>query len=324
MGLGVEGTFMISKCDFRAFKGKPGEFMTCDLIDKYGSIKAVAWDNAVEYKKWVEPQKVIHVVGEANRYNDIPQVIIKKLSSQDSYQAQNFIPSLDDQILNDLEEKLWEFHSIIENDVCKTIWNYVLKEIFPQFSRCPGGVGNVHHTYIGGLMEHTTSIIVTANDFWKHQNLDRDILLTGALVHDIGKIETYNWHTIIEMSDAGRLLHHTVLGYGMIKEFSNRICIGPDRKFKLPQNHPDLLKLLHIIISHHEEEGVRKPMFPEAGIISMIDNLDAITNHWTRLISDPNNRAPGTNWTKYNSLVERQFYCPKPTLSETSSVQEKK
>jgi 3'-5' exoribonuclease len=133
--------------------------------------------------------------------------------------------------------------------------------------------------------------------------LDRDILITGCLVHDMGKVHCYNWDTAIEMNDQGRLLHHTSIGYGMLQNFA----IGFDSKTLF--DNLDFLKLAHIIVSHHEDEGIRQPMMPEATAVAAIDAMDAVINHSRDFTKKPENLTD-SNWTRFCQLTSRQYYVP--------------
>jgi 3'-5' exoribonuclease len=138
----------------------------------------------------------------------------------------------------------------------------------------------------------------------QYQGLDLDIILTGCLIHDMGKIQCYNWYLCIEMTDMGRLLHHTSVGYGMLLEIAN--------KRGIPIDDPTFLKLAHIIIAHHEDEGIRKTMFVEANAVSLIDALDALVTHATAYSKAPENKEEDSNWTRFCNLTQRQYYIPKP------------
>jgi 3'-5' exoribonuclease len=136
-----------------------------------------------------------------------------------------------------------------------------------------------------------------------HYGLDKDLLKTGCLVHDIGKMVCYHWDVAIEMSDIGRLLHHTVTGYQML--------MGIADELKIPQSDLTLIKLGHIIANHHEDEGIKNTEFPEAVAVGLIDNLNAQVNFTIGYCSKEENRDPNSNWTKYCHLTSRQYFVPR-------------
>lgn len=220
---------------------------------------------------------------------------------------------------------------MIENPFYKKLWEYLLfkKNIYvipTLFHECPGGVGTVHHAYLGGLLEHSNSMIKTAKCLVGHsKEIDMGTLLTGCLIHDIGKIVAYSWDIIIEMNDKGRLLHHIPLGMMVLNRIIDDIYTTSQKPFVqlTEKEEHDLMLLHHIIVSHHEDkESVRKPMTAEAQIVSGLDNLDAAANYCADFINNKNNHEQDTNWTRYSTLTERRYY--KPVLEEKIEIPEAK
>lgn len=302
----IEGTFVISKCDLKSFLNKPGSFLSCELTDKTGSIRGVVWDDALAIKQLITDKMVVDVTGEATRYKDIPQVTLSSVKKAETYNPGDFVPELDQAVLKHYLDQLGRTKTVIVNEVCKKIWDYIIpaKNDFGRaFISCPGGVGSVHHAYVGGLVEHVAGMIIASPQVIKQFKLDQDLVVTGCLIHDIGKVPAYNWNVVIEMSDRGRLLHHIPIGFGLLKEIAQTLGINPEDE--------TLTRLLHIIVSHHEDEGHRKPMFPEAQAVSMLDAMDAALNFCNGFIKSPENQEEG-NWTKFCRLTERQYYNPTP------------
>jgi 3'-5' exoribonuclease len=301
----VKGTFLISKVEMKPFKNKPGNFLSCELSDRSGNVKAVMWDGVSLYESWLKNGLVVDVVGSMATYNDAPQIILNTLTQCQSFDISLYIPSLDKAKVDEIMGHLDSLSQVIRNPVCKIIWDALLKskdtDLTEKFKACPGGKGDVHHAYLGGLVEHSESMVKIGARLASSMGLDADILMTGCLIHDIGKINAYQWETNIDMNDAGRLLHHTIIGYDMLQRLATLHGI--------PSNDTTLLKLSHIIISHHDEEGIRKPMFPEAVAVSLIDNLDATTKHARDYVAKVGNEE-GSNWTKYCQLTGRQYFNP--------------
>jgi len=297
------GKYLISKIEYKTFTNKPGNFLSCELTDRSGSIKAVMWEGADHCKSWLTSKMVVDIVGEINYYKDIPQVQLKSISLANTYDTKDFLPTIEPvgKITAYFEElALTEIKDII----CKKIWDAFLSTYKDKFCLCPGGVGDVHHAYIGGLIDHTCIMVRLAEEVAKnHYGLDKDLLKTGCLVHDIAKMRCYHWDTAIEMSDDGRLLHHTVIGYQMFMDITDML--------KIPRSNPTLIKLGHIIANHHEDEGIKNTAFPEANAVGLIDNLNAQINFSMGYCSKEENRDPGSNWTKYCHLTGRQYFIPK-------------
>jgi 3'-5' exoribonuclease len=300
----LDGAYLVTKCEFKSFANKPGTFLSCELSDRTGAIKAVMWDRTEPLKMWLKNKSVVNITGEVSTYKDVMQIVLKSISEANVYNMADLLPSLSLDAINTNAECLDKIHAGITDNTCKMAWDYILgKELGGlrgKFLNCPGGIGDVHHAYLGGLAEHSLSMMILSEKLFNR--LNRDILLTGCLVHDMGKIMCYNWNGIIEMTDAGRLLHHTATGYGMLRDIY---------KDKTADQHI-YLKLAHIIVAHHEEEGIRKTMFPEATAVAKLDDLDASTNFSVGFIARDENSDPETNWTKFCQLTGRQYYRPYP------------
>jgi len=301
----ISGTYVITKIELKTFLRKPGNFLSCELLDKTGSVKGVIWDNAEKFAASLTGKGVVEITGEATRYNDSPQVVIKTIKGVTEYDQSDFLPSLDYTELASLKIDLKTFHMSIRDATCAGYWSSICgKPIYDAFCECPGGVGTVHHNYLGGLLEHTVSMLRIAdqvcNTILLKTPINRDILLTGCLYHDIGKIQSYNWSKAIEMNDSGRLLHHTSLGYGMFRDIN--------RELGVDENDITYLKIAHIIVSHHEDQGHVDAMFPEAQLVSQIDALDAMVRHSSDFIL--NNKTAGNNWTPFCKLTDTFYYCP--------------
>jgi Predicted HD-superfamily hydrolase len=302
----IKGTFIISKIDYKPFSNKPGSFLACEFTDNSGSMKGFMWEGFAFYKSWLKNKIVVNIVGELNSYKGTVQIQLKSMSKAEIYNSTDFVPSLSSEKISCIEKDLKSFEESIKNEVCKKIWTELLCDSIGSlklpYLHCPGGVGEVHHNYCGGLAEHSFSMMQIGESVSQQQNLDRDIVLTGCLIHDIGKIQCYNWNLVIEMSDAGRLLHHTYMGYGMLLEMA--------KKTDIQLNDPTFLKLAHIIVSHHEEEGIRKTMFPEANAVAKLDAMDAMITHANVYSTAPENKDGNSNWTKFCNLTQRQYYIP--------------
>ena len=168
-----------------------------------------------------------------------------------------------------------------------------------RFKKAPAAK-HFHHGYLGGLLEHTLSVSQMAVRVSEHYpELDCDLLLSGAILHDIGKIEELTVEPTIEYSNKGRLLGHIVLGVMMVEE-----------KLKTLKDFPPelALRLNHLILSHHGEfdfGSPKRPKFLEAFALHLIDDMDAKMNAISKLLK--NDRQEGS-WTVFNNLLQRYFY----------------
>jgi 3'-5' exoribonuclease len=165
-----------------------------------------------------------------------------------------------------------------------------------MFKRAPAAK-KFHHSYLGGLLEHTLSVCQMARSVAGHyQELDRDLMLAGSFLHDIGKIEELKIDHRIEYTDEGRLLGHLILGVSMVDEKAGGLNNFPRELF---------LRLKHLILSHHgqyEFGSPKRPKFLEAFALHLIDDLDAKMNGLSRFMK--RDRQEGS-WTDFNRLFER-------------------
>jgi 3'-5' exoribonuclease len=171
-----------------------------------------------------------------------------------------------------------------------------------------------HHSYLGGLLEHTLSVCQMARQVAEHYpQLDRDLLLTAAFLHDIGKMRELKFDLKIDYTDEGRLIGHVVLSTIMV-----------DERLREIKNFPQELaiRLKHLILSHHgnyEFGSPKRPKFLEAFALHLIDDLDAKINGLGRFME--RDRKEGV-WTDFNQMFERYFLkakiLPKDDKSDDS------
>jgi 3'-5' exoribonuclease len=158
----------------------------------------------------------------------------------------------------------------------------------------------MHHAYIGGLLEHTLSMTSLADKIAGHYSgINRDLLLSGAILHDIGKVDEFEYQFKIDYSDKGRLLNHIVIGLKMVDEKLSEIKYFPEDQ---------VLLLKHLIVSHHGTREFGSPEPPktiEAVLLNYIDEIDSKVNAIRDFIAAED---PDETWTSYHRLLERHFY----------------
>ncbi|MDD5650626.1 MAG: HD domain-containing protein [Candidatus Nanoarchaeia archaeon] len=272
----VEGTFALSDIKLKPFNERDGHFLTFSLSDKTGIVWAKLWDNAESIAEQLKDIQVVTIKGRTNIYNEKMQVVVEKIKKADSYNLKDLM-----KIASKDPEEMWtEIKGIMEANLSlapyKLAWEkFESSNILDKFKLWPGGKGTVHHAYQHGLLEHTLSVINFAKQLYILSSLDQGIdlnkILIGALFHDVGKIDAYNYTQLkTTMTDIGRLHEHTVLSY-----FKFRSIVG--------ETDQSLVEDVgHIILSHHgkrEQSAVIVPMTLEAKIVAFADNLDADTNY---------------------------------------------
>ena len=167
------------------------------------------------------------------------------------------------------------------------------------FKRAPAAK-KMHHAYIGGLLEHTLSMTLLADKIAGHYSgVDRDLLIAGAVLHDIGKLRELSYQNTIDYTDEGRLLSHITIGIEMVNA-----KIAAIEGF--PKETADLVK--HMIVSHHGTRAFGSPEPPktiEAVLLNYIDEIDSRVNAIREFMAADDADEP---WTAYHRLLERQFF----------------
>lgn len=297
----VDDIFVLSE-KILSQKRDGNNFLNVTLSDKTGTIKGVVWDNVDQIATGITSGDFAHVNGSVSDYRGTLQVVIKKMApfSHDRIDPSDFLP----QTSRDIEgmfERLVKRTDSITTDYLKALIDAFFKdkEFVNKFKTAPAGK-KMHHAYIGGLLEHTLSMVSLADKIAGHYSgIDRDLLLSGAILHDIGKIDEFEYQFKIDYSDKGRLLNHIVIGIKMVDEKLSGIDNFPEDQ---------MLLLKHMIVSHHGTREFGSPEPPktiEAVLLNYIDEIDSKVNAIRDFIASED---PDETWTSYHRLLERHFY----------------
>ena len=285
-----------------AQKRDGNNFLNLTLTDKTGTIKGVVWDNVEQISAGVASGDFVRLQGKVNEYKGKFQLVIKNMEacSRDMVDPADFLPATSRDIEGMLE-RLIRITASIETNFFKKLteafWND--EEFVRNFKAAPAAK-KMHHAYIGGLLEHTLSMVTLADKIAGHYSrINRDLLLTGALLHDIGKVREYKYEVSIDYSDEGRLLSHIVIGLEMVDEKLSEIKDFPKDQ---------LLLLKHMIVSHHGSREFGSPEPPktiEAVVLNYIDELDSKVKGIRDFIdSDDSDET----WTSFHRVLNRHFY----------------
>lgn len=298
----VQDVFMLSSIELRTTK-TGSFFLSMNVTDKTGTIPAVKWDATRKLFQGLPKESFVRIRGTIELYRDKPQLIVHSIEAvdHDKIDVTEFLPTSEKDL-----EKLWEelgrALDSIENTYLKELVNKFLEDrkFVKEFKKCPAALG-MHHAYIGGLLEHTHSVVMLAG--WvirQFPRLDRDLLVSAAFLHDAGKIYEYSYSKSIGMADRGALVGHVVKGTHMIHEKAGLIPDFPD----------DLLDLMdHMILSHHgvyEYGSPKLPMIAEAIMLHHLDNMDAKINGFYRIVEET--QDPEALWTEWNRMFEGRLY----------------
>ncbi len=292
-------------------------YVSLTLQDKTGAIDGKIWDDVQQLYSTFQRDDFVKVDALAESYRKELQLNIKRIrrSEEEEIAVEDFLPACE----RPIEEMQEELRSLLESVVNSNLLNLLDaflsdEEFMSTFSKAPAARG-VHHVYLGGLLEHTLSVIGLCSHFADfYQGVDRDLLLTVAMFHDMGKVQELTIFPRFDYTDEGRLIGHTMLGVGMVKEKAGQLEEFPS----------ELLTLIeHAIISHHgllEMGAVKRPKTLEALILHYADDLDAKVNAFRKIIAD--DRHPESNWTTYNRLLERYIFKGWPAVDSTEGIAE--
>ena len=297
----IDDIFVLSEKNL-AQKKDGNNFLNVTLSDKTGTIKGVVWDNVDKITAGVTSGDFIHIKGNVNEYKGALQLVIKKMEtfSADEVDPADFLP-MTRRNIESMFERLLGITSSVETaylrKLIQVFWND--KEFVRKFKTAPAAK-KMHHAYIGGLLEHTLSMVSLADKVAGHYSgINRDLLIAGAMLHDIGKTEEFEYQFRIDYSDQGRLLNHIVIGIEMIDEKLSEIKDFPEEKMVL---------LKHMIVSHHGTREFGSPEPPktiEAVILNYIDEIDSKVNGIRDFMASED---PNESWTSYHRLLGRHFY----------------
>ena len=279
-------------------RGDP--FLTLTLADRTGEIEAKVWDGVDELSSLFHEGDVIEVGGNAGSYRGNIQVTISNLKVVNENADPEIFFEASPVDTSEMMASLREVLREIQNPHLKALIDRFLndRQFVSLFKKTPAAK-NFHHSYLGGLLEHTLSVCRMAGKVAAHYPLlDRDLLITSAFLHDIGKMRELRFDRRIDYTDEGRLLGHVMLGAAMLDEKLHELK-------KFPRQLA--VRLKHMILSHHgqyEFGSPKRPKFLEAFALNLIDDLDAKINGLARFMEK--DRRDGT-WTDFNRLFERYF-----------------
>jgi len=298
----IEDIFLVQNKNIAATKnGKP--YIALNLSDRTGTVKSRVWDNAEKLSKQFEAGDIVTVKAYSVIYQGEIQLNISNILkiSDDDTDLTYFLPSSE----NDPVQLVKELFTIIDSinnpnlkDLLQIIFND--EDILSSFKKAPAAK-TIHHDYIGGLLDHTLNVTRLAIDVSKHyQNIDKNLLITGAILHDIGKIEELSYQRNFDYTDVGRLVGHISIGVEILNDKIAQLADFPN----------DLAVILkHLILSHHgkfEFGSPKRPKTLEAMMLHYLDDIDSKICAVTDYIEKES--TPDSKWTAYNRLMDRFIY----------------
>ena len=276
--------------------GKPYDNLI--LQDKTGILDGKVWDPNSQGIADYDEKDFIEVFGDVINYNGNLQLNIRQIrkAEEGEYNPADYMPTTDKSV-DGMYEELTAYIRQISNKYLRQVleFYYIKDEAFIKKFKAHSAAKTVHHGFSGGLLEHTLSVTRMCDYFaTSYSILNRDLLLSSAILHDIGKVKELSDFPDNDYTDEGQLIGHIVIGVEMIDDAIRSI---PDFSVKLAH------ELKHCIVAHHGEleyGSPKKPALAEAVALNMADSTDAKLQTLTELFKG----KTGTEWLGYNRLFE--------------------
>ncbi len=303
-GQEVNNIFVLKSKKLLTLRSGTGHYLAVVLGDKTGQIEGRVWESADNIHDGCQVRDIVHVQGQVEEYNGTVQINISSMSVCPDIEADpfRFIPSskLD---LESARDKLHSAAASLHNQHLKELLALILSDddFLKALLMSPAAKRN-HQATIGGLLEHSLGVAGAAEQIAPvYPQIDRDLLVAGALLHDIGKVEEYRIGADIDFTDEGRLLGHIVLGVRLLDKYIGRL---PDFPEELR------VKLLHMVVSHHgqyEWQSPKRPKFIEAAVLHHLDMIDAEADIFSAAVESREN--PDDRWTSWVKGLGRYVFC---------------
>jgi 3'-5' exoribonuclease len=291
-------------------------YLKLKLVDHSGEIEGRIWTSVETFADSFGKDDFVHIMGKAVSFQEHLQLNITQIEriGEEEILCSDFFPTAE----KDIDEM---FHSLIE--ISQQIKNPHLSQLLQlfwedesfikRFKMAPASKW-LHHNYLGGLLEHTFSLVqLVLKNVSHYIGLNLDLLLTASILHDLGKVDELSYHRSFDYSDEGRLLGHIILG---LEKVEDKIRQLPD----FPKDLSTLLK--HLLLSHHGQYiwgSPKRPMTLEAVMLHYLDDMDAKMNGIQQFIKK---QVPdGSRWSAYHRIFEQYFYVP--TLLEQTELPDK-
>lgn len=276
-----------------------GKYLALVLKDRTGEMEARMWDNAAEAAPEFEQGDVVKLRALVCRYQERLQLKVERIRAalDGEYEPADFLPATTKDV-DAMWAELNGYVNSFRDPHLKGLLRAFLDdpEIAAAFRKAPAAKA-MHHAWLGGLLEHVVSLMGVCELAAMHYpEVHRDLLLTGALLHDIGKLHELVWKKSFDYTVEGTLLGHISLGYGMI-----------ERKLAALPDFPPRLRVLveHMVLSHHgryEYGSPKLPMIPEAMLLHYLDDMDAkmqtMRSEFLRAAGAGRDGAQMTEWVR--------------------------
>lgn len=299
----VNEIFMVKQAT-RATSNSGSPYLSMILQDVSGTIDAKMWSIDDTDLEIAQPGSLIHVIGMSGNYRGHPQLKVNEIDAirVDQVDMARYVPTAPVS-KEKMEAELEDYVNQIEDEELKTLVTALIKEHYADFITYPAAV-TVHHAYLGGLMYHSLSICNMAIFIQAHYPyLNKDYLIAGALLHDLGKTKELSGATAASYTTEGNLVGHIVIGAMLVHEKGVELRTDPEK----------LAVLTHMILAHHGEYEFGSPKLPataEAYVLHSLDDLDAKMECLKNAYTTTNE---GEFTTRIPWMENQMFYKPLPT-----------
>jgi 3'-5' exoribonuclease len=310
----VTSYFAISSLSVREKKGGGGQYLALTLSDKTGTFEARMWDDFASAISNCEEGCYVKVQGQVAKYQGKYQITLVKmrLAAASEVDTADFVPTTRFDIGEMWNELRGYVDAFTNQDLRRLVFAFLDDPAIGAAYREAPAAKVLHHAWIGGLLEHVLTLVrVCKATAPFYPEVDPDLLVTGAILHDIGKVRELSWGTTFSYTLEGQMIGHISIAQGMLRE---KIAMLPD--------FPEKLRVLveHMILSHHgkyEFGSPKLPMTPEAILLSALDDVEAkmqaMRNEFGRDAAAGKSGAEMTEWVR---SMERPLLNSKAYLGE--------
>jgi 3'-5' exoribonuclease len=298
------GYFLCSKKELRS--GKSGNYLALVLQDISGEIKGKVFQDVEGLKEEFDAGEFVKIQARGNLFNQRLELVIDKIrridaqrDALDGFREEDCIPCAPRPI-DDMWRELEAHIARVSSPPVRELLTRVAQKQGDRLRIWPAAQ-TVHHAYRGGLLEHVLKIIDSVEFLADAYGANRDLLVAGAILHDIGKLEELSYGVTTDYSVEGNLLGHITIGAGMVRDMTREIPDFP---------HDLSVQIEHLILSHHGQKAMGSPVEPmtvEAFILAAVDDLDARIHQVRKHIEADDSDGP---FTAYHRRLERVLYKP--------------
>jgi len=291
-------------------------YLKLKLIDRSGEMEGRIWTFVESFAESFEKDDFVHIKGKAISFQEHLQLNITHIErvEEEATQLSDFFPMVERDI-DEMIQSLIEISKQVKNQYLNQLLHLFWEDgpFLERFKIAPASKW-LHHSYLGGLLEHTLSLTqLVLKNVSHYSGLNVDLLITASILHDLGKIDELSYRRSFDYSDEGRLLGHIILGIERVEDKIRQVS-------DFPKDLSTLLK--HLLLSHHGQYSwgsPKRPMTLEAVMLHYLDDMDAKINGIQQFLR---REVPeGSKWSGYHRMFEQFFYVP--TLLEEVELPDK-